>query len=60
MPEATLPRAIALWAEALTENNELDEKPNIAASSLERRLIIAERSHHSRCIYPERVTGSYI
>jgi hypothetical protein len=52
MPEATLPRAIALGAKALTENNELDEKPNIAASSLE--------SHRSQYIYPERATGSYI
>jgi hypothetical protein len=34
MPEETLPRAIELLAKVLTENNELDEKPNTAASSL--------------------------
>jgi hypothetical protein len=38
MPEATLPRAIALWAKALTGNNELDEKPNTAASSLGKQI----------------------
>jgi hypothetical protein len=38
MPEATLPRAIELCAKVLTENNELDEKPNTAASSLGKQI----------------------
>jgi hypothetical protein len=38
MPEATLPRAIEPWAKLLTENNELDEKPNTAASSLGKKI----------------------